>query len=98
MAYRKKLCRDIPTGKTRFAISVIPAEHGSGFTIEREGCEYDWREPSTKISPVLAILGLPPFATEEAAINQAEIIVHNYLVNQRFLVCPDEQEEEFSPR
>jgi hypothetical protein len=66
--------------------------------IEREGCEYDWREPSTKSSPAPSTLDLPPFATEEAAINQAEIIVHDYLVNGRFLVCPDEPEEKFLPR
>ena len=96
MAYKKKICRDTPTGKTRIAISVGPAENGSDFTINRAGWEHDWRKSPTKPSPILPILDLPPFATEEGAIKQAEIIVHDYLLNRGFLVCPDEPDDEFS--
>jgi hypothetical protein len=93
MPYKRKLCWNSATAKTRILISI--EIEGSHFVVTRKGKKMDWKETlSVSPFPVLPA-SIAEFATEREAVAFADDLVERYIKGEQFRECPDEADDEF---
>jgi hypothetical protein len=96
-AYRRKLCWDSKTTKTRIVVSIEVKP--DRFVVHRKGKKTDWTTGLTTVSPIADICiwpsSLAEFSTEQAAIVFADDITNRLIEHQHFTEHPDAPDEEY---
>ena len=92
-AYRRKLCWDSPTAKTRIVISI--ESRGFRFVVHRKGRKWSWDRGLRSVSPVSDISPVTKFPKEQNAIEFADEVVKRLIDYEDFRECPDAPDEEF---
>jgi hypothetical protein len=91
--YRRKLCWDSATAKTRILVNIETRR--LSFVVHRKGAKWNWSKGLRSVSPFSDISPPAEFPKEQDAIEFADEVVRRLIENEHFRECPDALDEEF---